>query len=134
VVEEGSTIITDGNKAYVGLKGYEHEVQISGSGGRSKDDTLRLFHIAAGNLKAWILGTHHGRIESKNLQAYLNEFTFRFNRRRNLAAAFQTLLGLVPGAGSFTYKDIYADEPMHPNPSRKRNPKPSKRWEWKVRR
>jgi hypothetical protein len=51
---------------------------------------------AMGNLKQWLLGTHHG-VSRTQLQAYLDEFVFRHNRRGNRQAAFQTLLGL--GAG-----------------------------------
>ena len=39
--------------------------------------------------------THHGRVEPQHLQAYLDEFVFRFNRRGNLQAAFQRLLGIA---------------------------------------
>jgi hypothetical protein len=45
------------------------------------------------NLKTWLAGTHHGT-SAKHLQAYLDEFTFRHNRRHTPMAAFQTLLGL----------------------------------------
>lgn len=45
------------------------------------------------NLKSWLIGTHHG-VGRPHLQAYLDEFAFRFNRRGNPEAAFQTLLGL----------------------------------------
>jgi hypothetical protein len=46
-----------------------------------------------GNLKQWLLGTHHG-VSREHLQAYLDEFVFRHNRRGSPMAAFQTLLGL----------------------------------------
>lgn len=45
------------------------------------------------NLKSWLLGTHHG-VSAEHLQVYLDEYVFRFNRRRVPMAAFQTLLGL----------------------------------------
>ena len=48
---------------------------------------------AIGNLKPWLLGTHHG-VGRDQLQAYLDEFAFRPNRRKKPMAAFQTLLGL----------------------------------------
>ena len=111
VVEPGSLILTDGHRAYSGLSGYRHSVA------SSTGDALRHYHIAVSNLKAWLKGTHHGRVEVKHLQAYLNEFAFRYNRRHNLAAAFQTMLGLSGKVGEFTYRDIYADVPAHPNPT-----------------
>ena len=51
-------------------------------------------HRAFGNLKTWLNGTHHG-IDPKYLKNYLDEFVFRFNRRKTPMAAFQTLLGLA---------------------------------------
>jgi ISXO2-like transposase domain len=48
---------------------------------------------AMGNMKQWLLGTFHG-LSRPQIQAYLDEFVFRHNRRGNPQAAFQTLLGL----------------------------------------
>jgi hypothetical protein len=48
---------------------------------------------AMGNMKQWLLGTFHG-VSRPQIQAYLDEFVFRHNRRGNPQAAFQTLLGL----------------------------------------
>lgn len=45
----------------------------------------------------WLMGTHHGAASHEHLQAYLNEFAFRFNRRGNPQAAFQTILGIAGG-------------------------------------
>jgi len=50
-------------------------------------------HQAFGNLKTWLKGTHHG-VDPKYLQHYLDEFVFRFNRRKTPMAAFQRLLGI----------------------------------------
>ena len=50
-------------------------------------------HQAFGNLKTWLKGTYHG-VDPKYLQHYLDEFVFRFNRRKTPMAAFQTLLGI----------------------------------------
>ena len=109
VVEPGSTIVTDGNPAYGGLYDYRHVVEAADGGSRSKDDVLRFFHLAASNLKTWLKGTHHGRVEPKHLQAYLDEFVFRYNRRRDLGGAVRTLLGLSSKAEPWTYDDIYRD-------------------------
>lgn len=62
-------------------------------------------HQAIGNLKAWLNGTHRG-VTRRHLAVYLDEFVFRHNRRLNLAAAFQTLLGLGTGRGPTTYDTI----------------------------
>lgn len=116
VVEPGSTIVTDGNPAYRGLDDYKHVVEMADRDARTQDDVLRFFHLAVSNLKTWLKGTHHGRVESKHLQAYLDEFVFRYNRRRNLGGAVQTLLGLSSRADPLTYDDIYGDEPRARNP------------------
>jgi hypothetical protein len=55
-----------------------------------------------GNLKTWLRGTHHG-VETTPLHAYLDEFTFRFNRRRTPMAAFQSLFGLTGAHEPTTY-------------------------------
>src|SRR5262245_48007393 len=72
--------------------------------------SLPRIHRVFGNLKSWLVGTHHG-VGHDHLQAYLDEFTFRFNRRRTPMAAFQTLLGLASGVhGPTTYDMSYPSE------------------------
>ena len=66
-------------------------------------------HRTFSNLKTGLKGTHHG-VNSKHLPHYINEFVFRFNRRRMLAA-FQSLLGLTAQHAPTTYKMLYAAEP-----------------------
>jgi hypothetical protein len=66
------------------------------------------------------VGTHHGSVQKQHMQAYLNEFTFRFNRRQTPMAAFQTVLGLIAeGRGQRTmgYMGIAkgGKEWQHPN-------------------
>ena len=62
-------------------------------------------HQAFGNLKAWLLGTHHG-IDPKYAQSYLDEFVFRFNRREHPMAAFSTLLGIASGIEPVTLRNL----------------------------
>lgn len=97
-IEVGSTIKTDSWAGYSGLEklGYKHVT--SGQ--------LTHTHRAIGNLKTWLRGTHHG-VSPQHLQAYLNEFTFRFNRRKTPMAAFQTVLGLAKERQGPTYKGLY---------------------------
>lgn len=88
-VQAGSEIYTDGWKGYskTALADYSHELH--------EPETHALhIHRAFGNLKTWLNGTHHG-VDPKYLQNYLDEFVFRFNRRKTPMAAFQTLLGLA---------------------------------------
>jgi len=119
MIEPGSTVVTDGATMYKGLEGYRHEVQIAGKG-YARKEVLPNYHIAVSNLRSWLQGTHHGAVSAKHLQAYLNEFCFRYNRRGNLAAAFQTLLGLVPKVGMLGYASLYGDSPPHLDLARKR--------------
>ena len=103
---KGSTIITDGFRGYnnVSESGYGHTVV-------SNRLHLVFAHLIISNLKAWLIGTHHG-VSGKHLQAYLNEFIFRFNRRRTPMAAFQTLLGIGSQVEAPEYREIYhAGEP-----------------------
>lgn len=86
-IEPGSTIISDQYKGYVTIieKGYAHEPQkkpYSWENASGDDDRLLpRVHRTISLVKRWYYGTYHGRIEPKNLQTYLDEFVFRFNRR-----------------------------------------------------
>ena len=70
---------------------------------------LPRIHRVFGNLHTWLRGTHHG-VGHPHLQPYLDEFAFRFNRRRTPMAAFQTLLGLGSQQQPTTYKQLYGVE------------------------
>jgi len=82
-IAPGSTIHTDGWQGYASIdkKGYDHE--ISRIRGRPKEASKLLPHVhrVASLLKRWLLGTHQGAVEPQHLSYYLDEFTFRFNRR-----------------------------------------------------
>ena len=83
LVEPGSTVRTDGWTGYNGLKekGYRHVV-VQHQEEEPGQDPTPLVHRVASLLKRWLLGIHHGRVEASHLHYYLDEFTFRFNRRR----------------------------------------------------
>jgi hypothetical protein len=68
------------------------------------------------NLKAWLNGVHHG-VSPKHLQAYLNEFVFRFNRRFYPFNSFRSLLGLSVDADAPTYAELYDGDWQHPTTS-----------------
>jgi len=82
-IDPGSTIVTDGWEGYSGLEahGYSHEVRIAKGGNESVTKLLPRVHRVVSLLKRWILGTHQGAISPEHLDYYLDEFTFRFNRR-----------------------------------------------------
>ena len=110
-VQPGAIILTDGWSAYAPLPsmGYRHRPRTQGPAERAGKILPRI-HRIFGNLKTWLSGTHHG-VGHDHLQAYLDEFTFRFNRRRIPMAAFQTLLGLASGVhGPTTYDMLYSSE------------------------
>jgi len=78
-VRPGSAVATDGYQGYMELanRGYEHRPH-------TKDwNALPGIHRVFGLLQRWILGTHQGAVSRKHLPAYLEEYTFRFNRRRS---------------------------------------------------
>ena len=80
----GSCVHTDGWKPYQGLAslGYEHEIsKLKGQPLKAATEELPRVHRVASLLKRWLLGTHHGAVAPEHLDYYLDEFTFRFNRR-----------------------------------------------------
>jgi transposase-like protein len=83
-IVQGSCVHTDGWKPYQGMDqlGYQH--QVSKLKGQEKSAATKLLprvHRVASLLKRWLLGTHQGAIGPEHLDYYLDEFTFRFNRR-----------------------------------------------------
>ena len=82
-IEPGSVVHTDGWEGYVGLgkKGYPHEVTVLAQRKESASELLPRVHHVVGLLKTWLAGTLHGAVSHEHLDYYLDEFTFRFNRR-----------------------------------------------------
>lgn len=81
-IEPGSTVRTDGLNSYLGLSGYIHDRQVQ----RAQPDGEHLLprvHRVVSLLKRWLLGTHQGAVGNDHLDYYLDEFTFRFNRRKS---------------------------------------------------
>ena len=81
-VEPGGTVRTDGLRAYLALEGYTHDPRVQRRQPEG-EHLLPRVHRVASLLKRWLLGTHQGAVESGHLDGYLDEFTFRFNRRRS---------------------------------------------------
>lgn len=80
VIDPGSTVRTDGLASYLGMEGYVHERHVQRSQ-KEGNHVLPRVHRVISLLKRWLLGTHQGAIANEHLDAYLDEFTFRFNRR-----------------------------------------------------
>jgi transposase-like protein len=90
-IAEGSTVVSDGWSGYARLKDVKHDPKIVGP--MAAHLVLPWVHRTFANAKRWALGVYHG-LRRKHLQSYLDEFVFRFNRRRTPAAAFARLLDL----------------------------------------
>ena len=86
-VTPGATVHTDGWKGYAGLAkaGYQHQVTVISGGPEPAHEVMPRVHLVASLLKRWLLGTHQGGVQHQHLDYYLDEFTFRFNRRRSRA-------------------------------------------------
>ena len=86
-VVPGSVVHTDGWSGYSGLAtaGYRHQVTVIKSGVEPADQVMPRVHMVASLLKRWLIGTHQGGIQHRHLDYYLDEFTFRFNRRHSQA-------------------------------------------------
>ena len=112
-VARPATVITDGWSGYGGLAaaGYAHEpLNLSASWG---DAVLRLpaIHLVFGLAKRWLLGTHHGAVSQKHLEAYLDEFTFRFNRRtaKSISHRFARLIEHAAQIRPTTYRALVSE-------------------------
>jgi hypothetical protein len=117
-VTKGALVRTDGWQGYDDLCekfGYSHESVVMDGDPEKAEKHLPMIHLVFSNLKTWIQGTHHGRIEAKHLQAYLNEYVFRFNRRFYPMTAFNSVLGISARTVPPTYKDLYSGEWEHPS-------------------
>lgn len=115
-IAPGSTVRTDGLKQYRGLtmKGYVHEVCRQDVVVPSLGDTLLpLVHRVASLLKRWLLGTHQGAVRPSHLQYYLDEFTFRFNRRtsRSRGMLFYRLMQQAIALSPVPAKNIRTTKP-----------------------
>jgi transposase-like protein len=124
-VEPGATVITDGWQGFAGIEGLgytreRHSQRAARLRGEDANDLLPAVHRVASLTKRWLLGTHQGSVNAAHLQAYLDEFVFRFNRRtsRSRGLVFHRVLGLAVGHEPVRYRELVAE------PRPKRNPPP----------
>ena len=82
-IDPGSVVRTDGWAAYGAMKNYQQGLVVVRTHKENAITLLPRVHRVASLLKRWILGTHQGSISSVHLEYYLDEFTFRFNRRHS---------------------------------------------------
>ena len=116
-VTQGASVITDGWRSYPPATRdlYVHE-PLEGESGAEATKLLPGVHMVASLAKRWLLGTHQGSVEEAHLPGYLNEFVFRFNRRRSRSRglAFYRVLELAADHDPVRFRDIIA------NPGRRR--------------
>ena len=119
-IEPGSTVITDGLNAYRQLEGYHQERLIQR---REAPDVhlLPRVHRVVSLLKRWLLGTHQGAVSDAHLNAYLAEFTFRFNRRKSASRGklFYRLAQQAVQFGPTPFSDIVKPQDVGSPESRK---------------
>lgn len=110
-VAPGARIITDDWSGYAGLaaRKYLHTAIAQRGDPQIAEEFMPIIHLVFSNLKTWLRGIHHG-VSPQHLQAYLNEFTFRFNRRFYPFNAFRSLLGIAGDVTALTYAELYAEK------------------------
>lgn len=110
-IEPGTIVHTDGWDGYAGLEGhgYSHKITVlRGRGKNAASELLPRVHIVASLLKRWLLGTHQGSVSLQHLDYYLDEFTFRFNRRKSSfrGKLFYRLVEQAVAVGPSPYKSM----------------------------
>ena len=141
-VEPGATVFTDGWQGYHGLEklGYvhaRHSKRAARAHGQDTGELLPAVHRVASLAKRWLLGTHQGSVEPAHLASYLNEFVFRFNRRRSRSRGmvFYRVLELAAGHEPVRYQDLIATKrprAVSPTPPQTRGHPPSLERPWRT--
>jgi transposase-like protein len=118
----GSTVHTDGWLGYLPLKstGFQHKVTYLKGNKKTASELLPRVHLVISHLKRWLLGTHQGAVSHKHLNYYLDEFTFRFNRRRSTSRG-KLFYRLAQQA--VAVDPIPLDQILHPD-AKKEKPQP----------
>ena len=112
-IEPGSNVRTDGSWAYRALRenGYRRDKKVMAGADDPAHVSMPGVHRVAALLKRWLLGTHQGSVRPHQIDAYLDEFTFRFNRRssRSRGLLFYRLLEQAVVTEPVTYGQIVGD-------------------------
>lgn len=115
-VEPGTRVVTDGLSVYDKLKaaGYDHRPHVQSTGGGTAREELDHVHLVISLLKRWLGGTHQGAVTPAHLQAYLDEFAFRFNRRlsQHRGKLFHRLIQQAVTGRPPAVKDLYVTKPQ----------------------
>ena len=120
-IAPGTKVRTDGSPIYAPLTdaGFDHDPHVILGSKVPAHEPLPGVHRIAALLKRWLLGTHHGAVDPRHVDYYLDEFAFRFNRRssRSRGMLFYRLIQQSAVAAPATYANI-RDNQHHPQPSR----------------
>jgi len=120
VVDPGSVVHTDGWAGYNDLPkhGYERKRTVISASGDPAHVAMPGVHRIASLLKRWLLGTHQGSVSEKHLDYYLDEYTFRFNRRTSRARGllFYRLLEQAVEIHPMPYRRLVDGKSGNPNP------------------
>ena len=126
-VEPGATVVTDAWQGYAGIEahGYvreRHSQRAARLRGENPYGMLPGVHRVSALAKRWLLGTHQGSVDEAHLPAYLDEFVFRFNRRRSRSRGlvFYRVMQLAAGHEPVRYYELIL------NPQPKNNPPPGR--------
>lgn len=115
-VEPGAMVVTDGLSVYDHLKaaGFDHQSHNITTGGEVARQELDNVHLVISLLKRWLGGTHQGAVTPSHLQAYLDEFSFRFNRRlsHHRGKLFYRLMQQAVTARPPAVKALYTPKPQ----------------------
>jgi ribosomal protein L37AE/L43A len=104
-VEKGAWVLTDGWEGYRDLKDdFTHFASVQGAGKNAAED-LPIIHTLFSNMKAWLVGTHHG-VSAKHLPRYLREWNYRFNRRWGAGRLEDFLIRRAATRGTITYAEL----------------------------
>lgn len=113
-VAPGANVRTDGSAIYRQLReqGFAHDPFVLLGSKTPAHEPLPGVHRVTSLLKRWLLGTHHGAVDPRHVDYYLDEFTFRFNRRtsRSRGMLFYRLLQQAAATTPVTYADIRDNE------------------------
>ncbi len=104
-----TTIFTDGNQAYQGIPDRKHASKVVGK--LPAHLWFKRIHRVFSLMKRWMMGVYHG-VRRRHLDIYLQEFVFRWNRRRQYRAAFDSLVAIGNEVGHASLRDIVGRPPV----------------------
>ena len=117
-IEPGAVVLTDGWPPYATIDqlGYGHKAVSIRASTENASELLPRVHRVASLLKRWLAGTHQGAVQPEHLDYYLDEFTFRFNRRDSRARGllFYRLMNQAVRTQPHPYDTIAGGKPLPP--------------------